>query len=284
MKDILITFFKGLWIGGTLTVPGVSGGSMAIILGIYDKLLEAVNSFIKKGGKKKKSLLFLLQVALGGGIGFVVFSNIVTFLLEKLPLFVCFFFVGAVVGGIPMVVKQAGLKKIRFVDVLMVVFGIVIVWLISLIPSGIFSIDGIGGVGGFLLKILCGIILAVGLVLPGISFSQMMYVFGIYGEVVERISNFDILPLIPFGVGGIIGIFATSWLVEMLLKKYPSRVYLVIFGFLLGSAPAMFSGQSFDSAAWWAYPIFAVLAIAGFAVVYVMTVLEEKRETHNRNN
>ena len=278
MKNIFLTLFKGLWIGGTLTVPGVSGGSMAMILGVYDKLLWAVNSLVKKGGERKKALLFLSWMALGGGVGFVIFSKLVGYLLEIAPLYVCFFFVGAVVGGIPMVVKQAQIKRIDLLDIPMVVCGAVIVWLISLIPSGIFSIDGIGGVGGVALKMLCGVILAFGLVLPGISFSQMLYVFGIYGEIVERVSNFDILPLVPFGIGGIIGIFATSRLVEFLIVKYPRRIYMIIFGFLLGSAPTMFKGMSFVGCAWWAYPVFAVLAVLGCAAVYLMSVAEYKKE------
>ena len=163
MKNILMTAFKGLWIGGTLTVPGVSGGSMAMILGIYDKLLWAVNSLVKKGGEKKKAFMFLLWTALGGAVGFVVFSKLVGFLLEIAPLFVCFFFVGAVIGGAPMVFKQAKIDKIGLFDIVMVACGIVVVWLISLIPSGIFSIDGIGGIGGIALKLLCGVILAFGL-------------------------------------------------------------------------------------------------------------------------
>ena len=231
MKNALMTLFKGLWIGGTLTVPGVSGGSMAIILGIYDRLLQSVNSLIKKGADKKKAIVFLLWTALGGGIGFVVFSRLVSFLLETLPLYVCFFFVGAVIGGVPMVLKSAEIKKVRFLDVVMTALGALIVWLISLIPSGVFSIDGIGGLGGVALKVLCGLILAFGLVLPGISFSQMLYVFGIYSEIVEKVAAFDILPLVPIGVGGIIGIFAASWIVEFLMRKFRRSVYAVIFGF-----------------------------------------------------
>ncbi len=278
MKNILLTALKGLWIGGTLTVPGVSGGSMAMILNIYDKLLWAVNSLVKKGGEKKKAFFFLLWTALGGGVGFVLFSKLVGALLERFPLYVCFFFVGAVVGGIPMVVKKAEIKKFGWLDAVWIALGVVVVWLISLIPSGIFSIDGIGGVGGFALKILCGLILAFGLVLPGISLSQMLYVFGIYGEIVERVSSFDILPLVPFGIGGVVGIFATSWLVDSLLKRFPRQVYLTIFGFLLGSAPAMFKGQSFAVVPWWAYLLFAVLAFLGASAVYFMSVIEEKKD------
>ena len=277
MKNVFMTIFKGLWIGGTLTVPGVSGGSMAMILGIYDRLLSSVNSLLKKGADKKKAIMFLLWTALGGGIGFVVFSRLVSFLLESAPLYVCFFFVGAVIGGVPMVLKSAEIKKVRFLDVVMVALGALIVWLISLIPSGVFSIDGIGGLGGVALKVLCGLILAFGLVLPGISFSQMLYVFGIYGEIVERVAAFDILPLVPIGIGGVIGIFASSWIVEFLMRKFRRSVYAVIFGFLLGSAPTMFKGQSFVGTPWWAYPVFAVLAALGFVAVYAMSVAEERK-------
>ena len=214
---------------------------------------------------------------IGGGTGFIVFSKLIGLLLEIAPLFVCFFFVGAVLGGLPMVVKQANLKKFNFIDLLMTVVGIVIVCVISAIPSGIFSIDGLGGIGGVAVKILCGVILAFGFVLPGISFSQMLYVFGMYGEIVERVSNFDIFPLIPFGIGGIIGVFATSMLVEMLLKKYPSRVYMVICGFLIGSIPTLLKGQSLDGVPVWSYAVFAVLVVMGFAAVYAMTMIEDKK-------
>ena len=279
MKNILITWAKGLWIGGTLTVPGVSGGSMAMILGIYDKLLWAVNSFVKKGGEKKKAFFFLLWTALGGGIGFVAFSALVKFLLQSAPLYVCCFFVGAVVGGVPLILKKANIETPSFLDVVTVLGGCILVLLIAFIPKELFAINGIGGLGGIGLKLLCGFVLAFGLVLPGISFSQMMYVFGIYNDVVDRVSSLDILPLVPIGIGGIIGILATSLAVETLMKKYPRRVYSAIFGFLLGSVPLMFAetlrGTAVSDPPIWAYPLFIVLAAAGFFAVYLMS----KKET-----
>ena len=271
MKKILNLLFKGAWVGGTLTVPGVSGGSMAMILGVYDRLLTSVNAFVKKKGDKKNAFLFLLWFALGGACGFIIFSSLVGLLLDRFPLYVCFFFVGAIIGGVPVVLKQAQIDKIKPMDIVMTLIGIITVRLIALIPPNIFSIDGTGGAAGFALKILCGIILAFGLVLPGISLSQMLYVFGIYGEVVSRVSTLDILPLIPFGIGGIIGIFATSLAVEKLLARFPRAVYSAIFGFLLGSAPTMFKGQSLSSASLWEYPIFLIICAAGFAAVYAMS-------------
>ena len=271
MKNTLFTIIKGLWVGGTLTVPGVSGGSMAMILGIYDRLIKSVNAFIKKDGDRKAALPFLLWFTLGGACGFVLFSSLVSFLLERFPLFICLFFVGAVIGGEPMVLKQAKIDRFRIIDAIMILSGAATVMLISSIPSEIFSVDGIGGIGGFALKILCGLILAFGFVLPGISFSQMLYVFGIYGEIVQRVSTLDILPLIPFGIGGIIGIFATSLAVEKLMERFPRRVYTAIFGFLLGSVPTMLRGLDFTGLQLWAYPILALLLAAGFTAVFSMS-------------
>ncbi len=271
MKNTLFTIIKGLWVGGTLTVPGVSGGSMAMILGIYDRLIKSVNAFIKKDGDRKAALPFLLWFTLGGACGFVLFSSLVSFLLERFPLFICLFFVGAVIGGEPMVLKQAKIDRFRIIDAIMILAGAATVMLISSIPSEIFSVDGIGGIGGFALKILCGLILAFGFVLPGISFSQMLYVFGIYGEIVQRVSTLDILPLIPFGIGGIIGIFATSLAVEKLMERFPRRVYTAIFGFLLGSVPTMLRGLDFTGLQLWAYPILALLLAAGFTAVFSMS-------------
>lgn len=278
MKKLLGNFFKGLFVGGTLTVPGVSGGSMAIILNVYDTLLSSVNSIFLRGEKRKNAIIFLLLFGVGGVLGVLSFSGAVSLLMERFPLYTCFFFVGAVVGGAPVVFKKAGVKKFSLMDIVMVVVGILIVRAVAFIPDGVFSIDGMGGVLGVLLKVLCGVILAFGLVLPGISFSQLLYVFGIYEDVFDHIARFDILPLVPIGIGGVAGIFATSFAVEWLMKRYPKRVYLVIFGFLLGSVPTMFEGQSFGGNGILNWLLFLILLAIGFILVYLISLEEMKRE------
>ena len=106
-RDHLITILKGMWIGGTMTVPGVSGGSMAMIMGVYDRLISSVSSFFRNPGK---SMSFLVRFVLGAGIGMVVFSRFISFLFTTradVPL--RFFFLGAVAGGVPMIYKEAGI-------------------------------------------------------------------------------------------------------------------------------------------------------------------------------
>ena len=278
MKNILLTVLKGLWIGGTLTVPGVSGGSMAMILGIYDKLIESVGAFLHKGGNKKKAFFFLLEAGLAGIVGFVLFSNLVSLLMARFPLAVCFFFAGAVAGGIPIILKAAEIRRPKPFDLLFVLLGIACVFGISKIPAGLFSIPLTLSIGGVLLQLLCGILVAIGFVLPGISLSQMLYVLGIYEELINHVSQLNILPLIPLALGAVLGVLLTAYAVELLLKRFPRATYLVIFGFMLGSLPEIFSDKDFASFTAWNYVFCALLALLGFAAILAMSLPELKKK------
>ena len=197
-----------MWIGGTMTVPGVSGGSMAMIMGVYDRLISSISSFFKEPAG---SMAFLFKFVLGAGTGMVLFSRFISYLLTTradVPL--RFFFLGAVAGGVPMIYREAGVKKLDLGAVAYPVIGILGVVLLALIPSGLFTPDGSFGPAALLLQLAGGFIIAVGLVLPGISVSQMLYMLGIYETVIGNISSLNILPLIPLGAGVLGGIFLTT--------------------------------------------------------------------------
>ena len=110
-ENWLKIFLKGLCVGGTMLVPGVSGGSMAMILGIYDKLITSVSSFF---ACKKRNALFLLLFALGGGAGMLLFANPLLYLLERYPLVLRWFFIGAVAGSTPMMLKKAQIHSVSW--------------------------------------------------------------------------------------------------------------------------------------------------------------------------
>ena len=191
-RDNLITILKGMWIGGTMTVPGVSGGSMAMILGVYDRLISSVSSFFKNPGK---SMSFLVRFVLGAGVGMVLFSRFISFLFTTradVPL--RFFFLGAVAGGVPMIYREAGIRKISLGAVAYPVIGILGVVILALLPTVLFAPDGSFGPGAVLIQLAGGVIIAVGLVLPGISVSQMLYMLGIYEGIIKNISTLNILP------------------------------------------------------------------------------------------
>lgn len=270
-KDCLITVLKGLWIGGTMTVPGVSGGSMAMITGIYDRLIFSVSSFFKR---PRENALFLAQFVAGSAVGMLLFARAISALFEtqaNIP--VRFFFLGAVAGGVPMIFKAAGVRRVDVKALLCVAVGIGLVLSLSLLPAGLFK-PGSGGVTGVLLQLVGGVIIAVGLVLPGISVSHMLYMLGIYESMMEQIGSMDILPLIPLGLGTVGGIFLTTRILEGLMKRYPQVTYLIILGFMFGSLPELFPGIPSGI-----FLVFSILsALLGFACLYAMSRREAGQE------
>ena len=125
-RDNMNIILKGMWIGGTMTVPGVSGGSMAMIMGVYDRLISSISSFFKEPAE---SMAFLLKFVLGAGIGMVLFSRFISYLFTTradVPL--RFFFLGAVAGGVPMIYREAGVKKL---DLGAVAYPVIGIWITS---------------------------------------------------------------------------------------------------------------------------------------------------------
>lgn len=242
-------FFKGLWIGGTMTVPGVSGGTMAILLGIYDRLIGAISGLVPgrsrergTGGAAIQNVFFLTVFLLGAGLGMLVFAKLISGLLEQ-PIvggYVRFFFLGAVAGGIPLIMSSAKMKRFSAWLVFLPIVGAGLVYGLNFLPEEMFSIEASGGIGAFLLKFVGGIILAIALVLPGVSASQMLYTLGIYEELIACIGDLRLLPLIPLGVGTAFGILFVTKTLNMLMKGYPKQTFLIIFGFILGSLPELF--------------------------------------------
>lgn len=269
MKQAVIIMLKGLWIGGTLTVPGVSGGSMAMLLGIYDKLIFSINSVFKR----KKSILFLAEFLAGSLAGIFLFSKSLLLLIERYPMPMRYFFLGAVAGGVPLILNQAKVRRFSWKVVAYPVVGIGLVALIALIPTGLFSPDTHTGAGGFFLQLLGGLIVAIALVLPGISVSHMLLMLGLYEGIMTSVSTFQILPLIPFGIGLVGGILLTSNVLEKAMRAFPQATYLMIFGFLLGSLPELFPGVPTG----WDLPLSLFTAAAGFTGVYAMFRLEQKK-------
>lgn len=269
--NTIYTIASGAWIGGTMTVPGVSGGSMAMILGVYDRLIGSVNGIFHKE-RRRESLLFLLKFLLGAVAGLFLFSRLITFLLENEA---CafptrFFFLGAVVGGAPMIFRSAGVKRVSAAVFLYPIIGIAAALLISLIPSGLFEIGGEGFLSvllGILIQLVGGLVIAVALVLPGISVSQMLLVLGIYEPLTEAVSNLDFMALlsfIPLVIGTLAGIFLTTGILERAMGRHPMGTYLLIFGFILGSLPELFPGLP----AGWEIPLCILTAAAGFCAIF----------------
>lgn len=231
----MIIFIKGLIIGGTMLVPGVSGGTMAMILGVYDKLISAVSSF---RNNKSRNFKILAIAAVGGVIGVYLLSKPIEYLLTAFTVPTMFFFTGAVVGSIPMIYKKSLLNKFSYRGTAYIIFGIIIVFAVSIIPTDLFD----GSNTNMFLIAFAGIIAAIALVLPGISVSYLLLVIGIYDETMLAISELNFRYLFVLGTGLFVGIILFTHILEHAMIKHPQPTYLIILGFVIGSLYEVFPG------------------------------------------
>ncbi len=237
-KSIFV-ILKGMAVGGTMLVPGVSGGSMAMILGIYDRLVSSVSSFMKH---RRESLIFLGQFCLGGGLGMILFARPLLGLIERFPMPMMYFFLGAVAGGVPMILREADVKKFSWKIPVYILAGLLAVMAVGLIPEGTFQSEMSGGLSSVLLLLAAGAAAAVALVLPGISVSYLFLVMGIYDELMRAIGSLYLPFLVPLGAGILLGVILTTKVLEEAMVRHPQPTYLIILGFVFGSMAEVFPG------------------------------------------
>ena len=273
-KEIIIRFVKGFVIGSSMLVPGVSGGTMAIILNIYDQLINAVSRI--RENIKGNSLL-LLNYGLGGLAGILLLSNPLLYIVKTWPMPSLYFFIGCILASIPPLYIRAKADKIKVRNILVAILGIVIGVSLELIPEGLFVVGQGMSVKMFLLLILAGFIIAVALILPGISGSYMLLIFGMYTVTLEALKSFNLPYLIPLVIGLAIGTFGTARVLDNLMEKHPQFIYMLIIGFMLGSLYEIFPGipQGVD------IPISIVCLLAGFAAIFLLVSGGRKKQANS---
>ncbi|MCL2009208.1 MAG: DUF368 domain-containing protein [Synergistaceae bacterium] len=255
-KDIR-NFFNGMAFGVTEIVPGVSGGTIALVLGFYYELIEIVNHFAEN---HRKYLRYLFPFLLGNAVGVIVFSSIMNYLLTSHSFPTMSFFMGLIAGVIPMVyvkAKEPG-RGFRPGEIALAALPVLMLVIISELKSPVITapaeIINNMGVPFMLFIFLAGIMAAMALVLPGFSGSFVLLLLGIYHLAIYSISSIrhllaDItnVPLMldigkvlgPLGIGIIIGVLLMARVIEKSLKNYYRGTYLVILGLLIGSVYAL---------------------------------------------
>jgi len=270
MLKVIRDFFYGLAFGIIETIPGVSGGTIAIILGYYFELIKAINHFAEN---LKKNLQFLVPLVIGIVTGILVFSSIVSYLLVHYSFPTMLFFIGLVAGIIPHIFSKIlgdgqslrfkdivqYVKRFSLIDIVLIVIPFLVLLIISLLKgvSAVHPEDQINTVdASFMIFIFfSGVLGAVALVIPGISGSFVLLLLGIYPLAIYAlsqvrvflgdISNIQLMLKIckvvaPLGIGIVVGGLTMTRIIEKLLKNYQKTVYSVIFGLLLGSVCALF--------------------------------------------
>ena len=241
MKKNIINLFKGMIIGVANIIPGVSGGTLMIILGIYEDVIETISHFFKHF---KKNLKFILPLGIGMVVSVLLLSKLISYTLANYPFPTTIFFVGLIIGGLPLLWKRSsgGKRKASNWVVFLLTFGIVLLFTFMKSGSSIVSFTDMNFTG-YLLLFIIGMISAATMVIPGISGSFVLMLLGYYEPIVNTIkdlTNFDnllpnLLILIPFGIGILIGIVLVAKLIEFLYKKYPVKTNYGVLGFVIAS-------------------------------------------------
>jgi len=242
MKNIKILIF-GVILGVANIIPGVSGGTMAVILNIYDKILLALS--VKN---LKANSVFLATLVLGAGIGIFFFSKAITYLFENYYMATNFCFIGLVVGSIPMIYKKAKFDRVEkkswipFLLALLFMIALVIIKLMPGTGDGLFSVKDLDTLPLIGWLFISAVISTIGMILPGISGSFLMLLFGVYTITLKAISEFDLGILAPLAAGIIIGGLLGVNLVKIMLIKHPQATYFGILGLMIGSIFIIFPG------------------------------------------
>ena len=283
IKSIL----KGIVIGIANIVPGVSGGTMMVAMGIYDKLIHCITHLFSEF---KKSVMFVLPIAIGMVVAIAASSFVLSEMFEKIPIQTNLLFVGLILGGLPAILKKvkgSGKKgkdsrpKVGHIITLVLFFALV-VGLAAMGESEGAAADLSFGFVNVLKLLGVGVIASATMVIPGVSGSMILMLMGFYQPVLDAIKNFftalaaldmdGILAgmglLVPFGIGIVIGIFAIAKLVEIIFEKFPMYAYYAIIGLIVASPFAIYLMGSFPGLTV-VSAITGILAfVAGFFVAY----------------
>ena len=243
IKKAIILAIKGFIIGIANVIPGVSGGTLALVLGIYEKLIESISHFISKF---KKSVAFLFPILIGIALAFLSMSHLVTYCLDNYVFATVMLFFGAVLGGLPMLTKVIKNQKVTVtrVLVLLITFAFTIGLLFINGNHGQVSFENITLLNA-LLWIVVGAVASATMVIPGVSGSAFLMTIGYYEPFMNTIKSLTksgtdkghaILVLIIFLTGILIGIVGISKVIGFLLKKYRVTTFWGIIGFVTASA------------------------------------------------
>ncbi len=302
-RKFLSYFFitlKGIAMGAADVVPGVSGGTIAFISGIYEELITSINNINLKtlkiwkveGFKAFWNALngnFLLALFIGIFISLFSLATIVSWLLENEPILLWSFFFGLVAASIYFVGK--GIEKWNFFAVLMLIIGALVAFFITTLPPN-------ENVDSLPYLFLSGAIAVCAMILPGISGAFILVLLGSYKTILDAVHERDLKIVVTVGLGAILGLLSFARLLKWMFKNYKNATLAVLTGFILGSLPKIwpwkkviatktfgdkvipinelnispFSYQG-DNQLLWAI----LLAVIGFSLIFILEKVASKK-------
>ena len=286
MLQWILDVVRGAVIGVSNIIPGVSGGTMAISMGIYDRLIYAFNKIFRQF---KKSFRELLPILIGVLIGLFAFAALIGTLLgtnsEEIPgtrLPTNFAFIGLILGGLPAIFKRVNMKEAKLPGlILFLLFLALVVVLPLLSPPEMKMVDH--SLGMALLMIPLGAIASATMVIPGVSGSMILMLLGYYNSVINAMNDLrggdwsSLVILAPYVVGLLIGLVSIAKLMNYLLKEHATLTFCAIFGLVIGSPVTLLmqNRECFPLANAGTWIASMICLAAGFAIAWFMSAIDK---------
>ena len=255
MKKFIVTALQGLCMALADSVPGVSGGTVAFILGYYEKFINSLNALVSKDSDKKEALKFLGKLGVGWAIGLILASLVLSSVFETHIYAISSLFIGFILFAIPSIIKEEkDTLKGKYQYLIFTAIGIAVVALLTYFnptSGGGINVDiNSLNIGICIYAFVVGMVAISAMILPGISGSTILLIFGLYIPIINSIKEvlhlqLEYLPiLIVFGFGVLAGITLIIKLVKKALDKYRTQTIYTVIGLMIGSLYAIVRGPT----------------------------------------
>lgn len=258
INNMLKNLIKGMMIGIANIIPGVSGGTLAVSMGIYNKLIHCITHIISEF---KESIKFLLPIFAGAGIALIALTFVIQALFDYYPIPTNLLFIGLIIGGLPPVIDKVKGHSVTIGQIVAgILFFTLVVGMAMLGSDGSKEVSLDVNILTIIKLLFVGIIAAATMIVPGVSGSMVLLILGYYQPIIRQITlfctalvSFDMqglidgfLILFPFGLGVIIGILGIAKIIEIIFVKYPMHAYYAIIGLIAASPIAILVCSDFS--------------------------------------
>lgn len=283
IKEELVILLKGMLMGSADIIPGVSGGTIALIVGIYERLvnsLKDIPKFLIPLGRReigeawtefwKIDFALFIPLALGIGTAFIIGSYIITFLMEDYPAYIYAFFFGLILASVRVVHRR--IKDHKILDMIHALGGFVLAFWIVGLPA-------LKTTPSYWFIFLCGMIAICAMLLPGISGAFMLLMLGQYKFMLDALHQARLGYIFSFAAGAVISLIGSSWVLSYLLKKHHGKTMYFLTGLMIGALRQPFENVVYAPGMEWnILQILLVTAFAAIGVALVITIDRYEKE------
>jgi len=261
--------YRGFFMGVSDIVPGVSGGTIAVLLGIYDRLIASINGLFSK--EWKRHLGFLIPLGIGAGLALFSLSHLMEWLIDTYPVPTFYTFIGLIIGVLPFLFHESGAKNnFKLIHYILLVLGIII---LVLLPEA----QGEGKaivertIDVYITLFFAGFLASAAMILPGISGSFILLIMGVYLTVINGLKELDIPVILTVGFGILIGLLTMSKVINYFLTHYRTATFALIIGLVIGSVFVIYPGMPTGLIMW---IISIATFVTGLLIAYLLGRIE----------